>query len=139
VFLFHARRSPVRRDGPEEAAVCGEVHDERGPVAGARVRFKGAAEAVLTDAEGRFRLPRGTQASARVTAWKEGYLIAGAAADDSPVALRSKSLPSQDNEHYSSTDPDPDPARRHNCGNCHDEIHREWSASGHARSVSNRH
>src|SRR5262249_4814058 len=32
----------------------------------------------------------------------------------------------------------PNPAGRHNCGNCHAEIYREWSASGHARSTTNR-
>lgn len=121
------------------SAVVGEVHDEHGPVAGASVRFKGSPEAVWTDAEGRFRLPRRSQAAARVTACKAGYLIAGAAADAPGVAIRLTSLPSQDHEDYSWVDPDPDPARRHNCGNCHEEIHREWSASGHARSVSDRH
>jgi hypothetical protein len=119
-------------------AVFGQVRDENGPVARARVRLKGAAEAVLTDAEGRFQLPPRTQGPARITAWKEGYVIGGAAAEPLPATLRLTFLSREDNEHYFWTDPQPDLVQRQNCGNCHAEIHKEWAASGHARAVSNR-
>src|SRR5205807_2551882 len=85
LFIVHARRS--------RASVDGEVHDDRGPLTEASVRFQGAPEAVLTDTEGRFHLPRQSQNSARVTAWKKGYLIAGVAADASPLALHLTRLP----------------------------------------------
>jgi hypothetical protein len=48
-------------------------------------------------------------------------------------------LPAEDNEDYRWVDPDPDPAGRHNCANCHREIHQEWAQSGHARSATGRH
>lgn len=145
VYGTHACRSlrpradTTKNPGGHTSFLVGEVDDERGPVVGASVRFQGTADAVLTDATGQFRLPRRLATPARVTAWKAGYLIGGAAADRSPVLIRLQPLPREDNENYSWTDPDPHPAHGHNCGNCHGEIHREWSASGHARSVSNRH
>ena len=45
-----------------------------GPVAGALVRIKGGRQHTTSDAMGHFRLP--TQAG-RLTAWKEGFFIAG--------------------------------------------------------------
>ncbi len=121
------------------ATVFGQVRDSHGPVAAARVRFKGAREAVLTDAAGRFRLIRPPGAPTRVAAWKDGYLIAGATAGFSPFSIHLTPLPTEDCEHYAWVDPAPDKAKPQNCGNCHEEIYREWSASSHARSVSNRH
>jgi hypothetical protein len=119
--------------------VFGEVHDDLGPVAGASIRFQGALQTVFTDAAGRFQLHRRPQDSARLTAWKKGYLIAGTAAVVSPVSIHLTSLPCEDYEHYSWVDPEPDPAQQQNCGNCHADIHRKWSKSAHARAVSDRH
>jgi hypothetical protein len=152
---FTASGKPTSANG-RVPSIFGEVHDERGPVPGARVRFQGTSQAVLTDAEGRFRLPRpspyrlpiaaggegrvrGPGNSARVTAWKEGYFIAGAPADASPLAIRLTPLPREDHEQYTWIDPQPDPAQANHCGNCHAEIYREWSASAHARSLTGRH
>jgi Cytochrome c554 and c-prime len=120
-------------------AVFGQVQDDKGPVAGARVRLKGLPDAVLTGVDGHFNLLSRPQGLRHITAWKEGYLIGGAAGDVSPVVIHLKRLPREDNEHYIWTDPQPDPVHGQNCGNCHAEIHREWSASGHAGSVDNRH
>src|SRR5439155_19431734 len=72
IYALHARRPAHPAAASAEttsarggiAPVFGRVHDEKGPVAGARVRFKGCPQAVLTDAEGRFNLPPRTQASA---------------------------------------------------------------------------
>jgi hypothetical protein len=112
------------------------VRDEHGPVAGARVRFQGDARSVQTDAQGRFRLPPST--GARVVAWKEGYLIAGAAVDRLPVVLTLTHLPTRDCEDYRWIDPSPDPGRALNCANCHAAIYDEWLGSGHARSATGR-
>ncbi len=111
------------------------MRDAAGPVAGACVRFKATAISALSDRGGAFRLPR---RSGRVTASKDGYLIAGARAE-SPLTLTLKRLPAEDNEEYQWVDPAPDLAGRHNCANCHAEIYREWSASAHARSATGRH
>jgi hypothetical protein len=94
---------------------------------------------VFTDHDGLFALPLRSGHAARVTAWKAGYLIAGTRADSAPLTLRLSPLPTRDCERYAWVDPAPDAARARNCGNCHGEIYREWSASGHARSVANRH
>ena len=81
---------------------------------------------------------RGPGRNARVTAWKAGYLIAGSPANASPLTIRLTPLPREDDEHYTWTDPQPEPAQSKNCGNCHLEIYREWSASGHAHSLTSR-
>jgi hypothetical protein len=142
--LFHAhhwlrRTDSLQANDDNSGAVFGRVYDDQGPVAGANVRFKGAADAVRSDADGRFRLPRSASGSTRITAWKEGYRIGGAPVTTSPVVIRLAPLPRQDDEHYAWVDPEPDPVRAPNCGNCHAEIYREWAAGGHAGSVSDRH
>jgi hypothetical protein len=116
--------------------LLGMVRDAQGPVPGARVRFKGASDLVESDADGRFRLPfsRG-----RVTAWKDGYLIAGLDADASPLDLHLIKLPAEDCPRYQWVDPTPDKSRAGACANCHAEIYKEWSASGHARAVNGKH
>jgi hypothetical protein len=145
VLLAGCRRTPapVLEDESAEvsATVTGVVRDGDKPVAKARVRFKGLADSVLTDADGRFLLPRpsgSNRGARRVTAWKEGFLIAGTALDDGPLSLLLTRLPDKDIEDYAWVDPAPDKAGKHNCANCHAEIYREWSASGHARSATNR-
>lgn len=115
---------------PAPAAPSGLVIDEHGPVRGAVVRLDGSAVSTRTDASGRFRLP---PSSRRFTAWKEGYFIAGSR---SPF-LRLEPLPSHDNEEYAWVDPRPD-ASDQACGNCHAQIHDEWSRGGHARSATGR-
>jgi hypothetical protein len=117
--------------------VAGVVRDAAGPVAGTTVRFKASAVATTTDAAGRFTLPR-PAGPARVTASKDGYLVAGADVRDGPLTLTLAPVPPGDYERYAWVDPTPDPARPSNCGTCHGELHREWAGGGHARSVSNR-
>src|SRR5262249_18021551 len=130
---------PAEKPSEKEAAsVHGCVRNGNGPHRGTRVRFKGSAEFALTDEEGHFRLSQPTERARRVTAWKEGYFIAGADAGTAPLELRLIPLPREDNERYAWVDPRPDPARQQNCGNCHGEIYSEWQRSGHARSATNR-
>jgi hypothetical protein len=111
----------------------GNVRDDKGPVAGARVRIKGTSLAARTDAHGRFHLPD-PGSGRRVTAWKEGYFIGGSSLDSSPI-LRLSRLPAEDNAEYDWIDPAPNAGAVHNCANCHAEIYREWSHSGHAHSI----
>lgn len=47
-------------------------------------------------------------------------------------------LPGEDHESYAWVDPAPSPTGTHSCANCHAEIYREWTASGHARAARNR-
>jgi hypothetical protein len=111
----------------------GSVRDNDGPVAGARVRIKGASIIARTDAHGRFRFPPRVSGQ-RVTAWKEGYFIGGSRLSSSPDIHLSR-LPAEDNAEYEWIDPAPNAKEIHNCANCHAEIYREWSHSGHAHSI----
>ena len=118
----------------------GRVVSQHGPVAGARVRFQGHPCFTLTDQQGRFLLPRPGDTRDTVTAAKEGFFIAGVAADNTlPLLIRLTELPSEDNLDYDWVDPSPDPEQIDNCGNCHAQIFNEWKSSGHARSATNRH
>ncbi|MHB1424295.1 MAG: hypothetical protein ACYC3I_14065 [Gemmataceae bacterium] len=116
--------------------VEGIVRDDDGPLAGARVRYQGETMHTVTDADGRFRLPRKSPPR-RVTAWKQGYFIGGSRLSSSPLIHLTR-LPAEDNADYEWVDPVPNPTEIHNCANCHAEIYREWSHSGHARSVNGR-
>jgi hypothetical protein len=124
-------------DLQERILLEGQVADDNGPLAGALVRLQGTAATTRTDAQGRFTLSP-TAAARRVTAWKDGYFIGGAGIDEA-LQLRLRPLPAGDRDDYAWVNPDADPAGTHNCANCHGEVHREWAASGHARSATGRH
>src|SRR5439155_1560770 len=91
VFLSHKLlTSPVsdrETDTFANAGLFGSVLDGAGPVPGARVRFKDRTDADVTDPLGRFRLDPRLPPDGRITAWKEGYFIAGADATSSPLEL----------------------------------------------------
>src|SRR5262249_23687098 len=78
-------------------------------------------------------------AATRLTAWKDGYFIAGTSLDTSPVSLRLRRLPEEDCSRYEWGDPTPDPTGRHNCGHCPPPIYPGGAPSGHARALSHRH
>lgn len=117
------------------ATLHGRVIDERGPVAGARVRWQGADSFVLSDRIGRFRIDR-SRSGRPLTASRSGYRIA-AVEPAHASRLTLARLPASDNEDYHWLDPFPDPAKPHNCANCHGAIFDEWRGSSHARAASN--
>jgi hypothetical protein len=125
----------------ETSTTPGIVRDETAnPVAGACVRYKGTADFVVTDAGGRFELPRGAAPDGSVvTASREGHVIVGAPRGRSPLELFLLPLPKEDFEPYAWVDPAADPAGRHNCANCHQEMYDDWAASSHSRSATGRH
>jgi hypothetical protein len=116
----------------------GRILEGHRPSQGARVRYQARPGAALSDPAGRFILP-GDPSARRITASKNGFLIAGAHTSSSPLTLRLEPLPAEDCERYTWVDPTPDAARSGNCGNCHAGIYREWRASGHSRSLTGRH
>jgi hypothetical protein len=123
----------------ESEIVQGEVRDANGPVERALVRIKGQADATQTDAEGRFRLAKRGVDAETITAWKDGYFIAGKTPKREWVSVYLRRLPIEDNDSYSWVDPTPSHTSKNNCGNCHAEMHREWATSGHASAATNRH
>jgi hypothetical protein len=128
----------VPRPPTSVPATTGQVRDARGPLAGALVRVKGYPDSTTSDADGRFQLPPAPHRG-RVTAWKDGYFIAGSPLDAAPLNLQLHPLPQQDNPTYRWVDPAPDPQGQHNCANCHQEIYREWDESAHAHAATGRH
>jgi nitrate/TMAO reductase-like tetraheme cytochrome c subunit len=136
VFVV-ARFGPLSSPASHDDSLPGTVRAD-GPVAGVCVRFKGTAVSALTDDNGSFRLPARPGDTSRVTASREGYFIAGASADASPLSLTLMPLPREDHEAYRWVSSAAG-AGRHNCANCHEEIYREWSASAHARSPTGKH
>jgi hypothetical protein len=130
--LLHSPALPE----PSPVLLRGVVQDDSGPVAGATVRVKGSVVSTLSDAAGRFRLPA-TLGTDRLTAWKEGYLIAGQRGRR-PL-LRLAPLPRGDHEGYAWVDPTPAVEDEQRCGNCHAEIQREWAGGAHARSATGKH
>lgn len=120
-------------------AIHGRVLDERArPLSGAVVRYQGTAASTSTDAGGWFSLPAPWKAGLRITAAKPGFVIGWSTARAVPLVVRLESLPAQEDDDYSWIDPHADPARPHNCANCHADLVRDWSKSAHARSATNR-
>ncbi|HEV3343760.1 MAG TPA: multiheme c-type cytochrome [Pirellulales bacterium] len=128
-------------DGPSSPVLrtVGRVVDGVQPVGGARVRFKGSADFAVTDEDGRFELVGGLQDGGTLTAAKDGYLIAGAAASQGPLQVQLTELPLSDNRDYGWVDPTPNGKSSGACGNCHQAIYDEWKTSGHAQSAVNQH
>jgi hypothetical protein len=111
---------------------------EDGPAAGAVVRLQARQEETRTDDDGRFSLSASVGPGARVTAFKPGYLIRGAPADDEPLVIRLAPLPMDDADQYAWIDPASDATRELACANCHQQIYQEWRSTGHATSARNR-
>jgi hypothetical protein len=121
------------------AELEGRVVDLAGPIEGAHVRFRGAADLYHSDANGRFRLPPPRLPSSRIVAAQKGHLIRGWPAEHLPATLFLARVPAEDNPAYSWIEPGPQPTGANNCVHCHREIYKEWKASTHARAAVNRH
>jgi hypothetical protein len=122
---------------PASDYVAGSVTSEGRPIAGAVVRWQGAASATHTDMHGCFTLA-GPRRLRPLTAAKDGFLIdAIHPTGNAPPHLRLLPAPDDDNDDYAWIDPTPDPRRENNCGNCHGRIHDEWSQSAHAGAAKN--
>lgn len=117
--------------------VTGRVVDDEGPVVAALVSFQGIDRTVKTDAFGYFSLDR-AESAPRLTAWKEGYLIAGAETRSDSVEIRLRPLPAHDNEDYRWVSPHDQAASEFACAQCHETIYQEWQTGAHAGSARNR-
>ncbi len=141
-FILVGLIIPALRPIPPFRGRSGTVVDDAGnEVADATVRVQGTSVVVETDDHGEFQLllPRHLAGRvSRVTAAKPGFIIAGIPSNER-LHFELRRLPSEDSEGYAWVDPSPDTAEPKNCGTCHEAIHKEWSAAGHARSATNRH
>ncbi len=118
--------------------IRGQVESGVKRVSGAQLRLKGGDLLGTSDAAGAFALPRAAHGK-RLTAWKDGFLIAGADVTRPLTRLRLTPLPTEDHDGYEWVDPNPLRGDETRCGNCHASIHREWSESAHSRSVTEQH
>jgi hypothetical protein len=139
VLVFGSLLLGIAGSGRPSTFIGGEVRDAQGPVVGARVRFQGQPNSVITDLYGRFQLPGRPDEPKWITASKEGHYIGGMRAGRRTLLFNISALPTEDFDKYSWVDPHPDPSAHGNCANCHAAIHEEWSASAHAGSAKNRH
>jgi hypothetical protein len=119
---------------PRPGESIGRVESAEGPLAGVPVRLKGGDVLAKSDAGGTFSLPHAARGKT-ITAWKEGFFIAGARASGPLTWLRLEPLPAEDHDGYAWVNPTPRPGDEKRCGNCHGEIYREWSESAHSRSA----
>jgi Cytochrome c554 and c-prime len=125
---------------PSDRSLSGVVTMNGQPVAGARVRVQTTDPFAVTDNHGRFHLVESANSKGkRLTAWKDGFFIAGTAVNASPLALSLAPLPEHDSPDYEWVDPAPQRGGLHNCAHCHSEMYREWTDSAHSRSASGRH
>ena len=118
--------------------IHGQVVDQNGPVVGALVGVKDRSRRVSTDAFGRFELPWDQSSNVRLAASKPGYYISGCdLPEGGPATIRLEPHPADDCPSYRWVPSDPNPRRPGQCGNCHEEIFRQWSQGGHAFSAVN--
>lgn len=143
--LFAWRGGPVAgRDGPDAAAcprqLAGRVLDDAGPAANASVGLQGSRTRVQSDPQGKFTLT-GPLSSSRVVASKPGYYNAGASPPEGagPVEIRLRRHSTEDHAGYAWVSSYPSLDEPEQCGNCHQEIFREWSTGAHAQSATNPH
>jgi len=102
------------------------------------VRIQATGSCTLSDSSGRFQLGWTTGAR-KITAWQQGFFIGSARIDRTLLTIRLEPLPEKDHPDYAWVDPEPNPARPRNCGNCHEEIYQEWRKSAHSRSINGKH
>ncbi len=115
--------------------VFGIVQSGGEPIADARVRFQGANDFVVTDAEGFFRLESTLQPGTftdPVAVGKQGYYnIDKTARVGDTLLFELQPLPEGDNYFYEFKDPDD------NCSVCHQPLYDQWKTAAHARAATN--
>jgi len=119
----------------EGGRISGKVLAEGRGIAGVRVRVPGQATSAMTDDVGKFAL-RISSSDKIVTAAKAGYRIANEKVGEVPLELRLQRLP-EDHPEYAWIDPSPHVGDMQRCGNCHRDLHAEWSGSAHGRAAKN--
>jgi len=137
---------------PEPSTIAGVVMDEDGPVAGAVVRVQTTTRAAVTDAGGHFVLADLTPGEpVTLTAWAEGYFIAGGDAylpgtDD--VELHLHPHAAEDNPDYAwlPSQYHPGEGEDQGCAQCHSNAGSdlpfalpvdEWREDAHSQSAVN--
>ena len=120
--------------------LSGKVTDGTNSIPGAIVRLQATNDTCITNNNGLFRLQvKKTKPSQLITAWKDGYFIGSTnLKDSSNLEIILIPLPITDNLNYNWIDPTPNHNDKvKNCGDCHDDIYKQWTQNGHAQSAVN--
>lgn len=146
--LLAALAAAALLSAQRESVARGTVRGQDGPVAGAVVRVRGSDSYVLTDDQGRFRLP--AAADAQLTAWAPGYYIGGSPAADflraDGAALLLRAHPTGDNSGYAFISPLLDMSDPDACAHCHRDrtgeagsalLVDEWLLDAHSQAATN--
>ncbi len=120
--------------------IAGVVVDERGPVAGVRVRVQGAKEYAVSDGSGSFVISGlAVGSKVNVSAWKDGYYSAlsrDVTVPGSQVRLALTAYQINDNGAYTWLPPEGKEAEK-NCGACHPDIVEMSLKDTHLNSAGN--
>jgi hypothetical protein len=139
--------SPIPVTG-DLVEIRGSVKDENGPVGGATVRLKTTGHYTLSDEEGNFKLQfLLDETPCIITAWAEGYYIAGGfecRSGDTAIALYLEPYSIEDNPNYQWVSAYSSAGNPGNCENCHSSPSSdenlpfdEWRKDAHAHSAEN--
>ncbi|MBU1101269.1 MAG: hypothetical protein KKA84_12785 [Bacteroidetes bacterium] len=129
-----------------ELSISGSVVDDYGTVNGAIVRIQCTDRFTQTDSSGKFIFEGlNTNILVKLTAWAEGYYIAGGAEYPSGVdtiLLHLIKIPVGDNPDYEWLSSYQTEGKAGNCENCHSESggslpFDEWILDAHSKSASN--
>lgn len=120
-------------------SVSGVVVDTNGPIAGATVRIRATENVTATNVDGRFRLRSLAEGErVEVTAWYDGYYIAGVHVTPtiSGLTITLRPYHTEDHPGYEWTSPitGTSPGA---CGNCHPPIISQWQNNAHGTAIAN--
>lgn len=146
VLAFLGFRDPAQRQ-----KISGVVLDDQGPISGAVVRLQATEISTKTDSNGRFALTLlPPEESVMITAWAEGYYIAGVEASpgemDIMVRLETHHLTDNPNYEWLPSQFHPGQGEAQGCAECHSAASTdlditlpvdEWRSDAHSQTAEN--
>lgn len=124
----------------ENREISGVVTDGERGIAGATVHRIGmSTPRAVTDKQGDFKIRTSRKLEPSLSATKPGFFIGKCSLDVPNPKIVLEHLPADDCEDYAWVPSTSLAARDGGCSECHQAIHDEWAASGHARSANGNH